>query len=89
VGGGVGGGGRGGGGGGGDIPRRFSPGGEYPRNIAPLLRGGESPGGRISCDTGIILIKQNQAKNIVKRPLYSLLLYSNRRRIVEAVRGTA
>ena len=50
---------------GGDIPRRFAPlgaiflgdsprGGEYPRNIAPLLRGGESPGGggRISCDTG-------------------------------------
>ena len=31
---------------GGDVPRRFAPGGEYPRNIAPLLRGGgggESP----------------------------------------------
>ena len=52
-----------------DIPRRFAPlgaiflgdslrGGEYPRNNAPLLRGGESPGGggRISCDTGILLI---------------------------------
>ena len=28
------------------MPRRFAPGGEYPRNIAPLLRGGG--GGRIS-----------------------------------------
>jgi hypothetical protein len=28
---------------GGDVPRRFAPGGEYPRNIAPLLSGGESP----------------------------------------------
>ena len=38
---------------GGDIPRRFAGGGEYPRHIAPLLRGGANLlGGRISCDTG-------------------------------------
>ena len=33
---------------GGDIPRVFAPGGDIPKNITPLLRGG-----RKSCDTGI------------------------------------
>jgi hypothetical protein len=43
-----------------DTPRRFAPGGggEYPRNIAPLLGGRISwGGGRISCDTGSMIIK--------------------------------
>ena len=31
-------------------------------NIAPLLRGGKSPGGRISCDTGHYLWK-GEGKN--------------------------
>jgi hypothetical protein len=46
---------------GGDIPRIFSPRGDIPRNIAPLLTGVANPlgrgEGRKSCDTGIMIAR--------------------------------
>jgi hypothetical protein len=49
---------------GGDFPRRFAPGGEYPRNIAPLLREGGGGGGRISCDNGMFGIIGSSTVNV-------------------------